>query len=341
MFNNLLESLYNKVLVNIVKKSASMDVYIEIYSKKSIIDHVFESFNSTALDSKMVNFIEGYLKESPYYYISVLDTSMDQGAIPTCNKSKSTYYKDLSASEYKCYDKEWTYYTSKSDLYEIEKQFHEIGVDFIFSPFVLLSHFFQDKISAKMAMYILIEEASMSLAVFESGKLLYAEHLDMEQVVDSEDDLLSQGMSDEEEIDIDSDLNIDLEDVDVIDDIEGLEDFGDIEDLDSLEDIDEFAEDKDLEEELLEVEEPQEENNDTNFNEDYQRFSLINSSLGHYYSDTKYESQFIETVYIADSIGVSSDLKRYLEEEMFLNVYIRRVNISMELCEITKRELGL
>ena len=341
MLNNLLESLYNKVLVNIVLKNDATEVYIEVYSKKTVIDHVFETFSTTSVDAKMINFIELYLKESPYSYISILDFSKEQGALPTCQKNRLEYYTDLSASEYKCYDKEWIYYTAKSDLYEIEKHFHKIGVDFIFSPFVLLSHFFQDKLNAKMAMYILIEEGVLSLSVFENARLLYAEHLDMETVIESEDDLLSQGMSDEDDVDIDSDLNIDLEDVDAIDDIEGLEDFGDIEDLDSLEEIDEFAEDRDIEEELLETQNEEEESNDTNFNEDYQRFSLINSSLGHYYNSSKYESQFVETVYIADGIGVSSDLKRYLEEEMFLNVYIRHINISMELCEITKRELNL
>ena len=322
-------------------KRVSLDVYVEIYSKKSVIDHTSKSFQTRTLDAQVVNFINHYIQESPYYYIALLDFSKEQGAIPTCTKNRLSFYHDLSASEYKCYEGKWTYYTSKSDIYEIEKHFKEIGVDFIFSPFVLLSHFFKDKIDAKMAMYILIEEDAMSLTVFEHGELLYAEYLDMDSAIEQEADLLSSGMGDDA-VDIDSELNIDLEDVDVMDDIEGIDDFGDIEDLDSLEEIDEFDEDKDLEEELLEVQEPEEqEHNDTNFNEDYQRFSLINTSIGHFYNDTRYKSEFIETVYIADGIGVSGDLKRYLEEEMFLNVYIRHINLPMELCEVTKMELVL
>jgi len=46
-------------------------------------------------------------------------------------------------------------------------------------------------------------------------------------------------------------------------------------------------------------------------------------------------------MYIADGVGVTNDLKKYLEEEMFLNVYVRRAEIDAEVCELTKKELGL
>ncbi len=81
--------------------------------------------------------------------------------------------------------------------------------------------------------------------------------------------------------------------------------------------------------------------NKKDFDEDYQRFLLIHSSLGHYYSDEKYDSQFIESVYIADSIGVGDDLSRYLEEEMFLNVYIRKIDLGYEIAQLVKMELSL
>ncbi len=75
------------------------------------------------------------------------------------------------------------------------------------------------------------------------------------------------------------------------------------------------------------------------FNEDYHRFSLIQSSISDFYKDSKYDSKFIENIYIADSIGISGDLKKYLEEEMFLNVFVRRLDLPAEVCEIAKAEL--
>jgi hypothetical protein len=205
-----------------------------------------------------------------------------------------------------------------------------------------LANFFQDKIKTHFALYVLVLDSYLSLAVFEDGKLRYAQHLDIQTTDDAEDILLNDTIEENLDLEIDTieDDGIDLESLDVEDE-ETLEDFGDIEDLDTLEDIDEFSQNEDVEEELLESGQVLEESDEGSFNEDYQRFSLIQTALSHYYKDERYESNFIENVYIADSVGVSNDLKRYLEEEMFFNVYIRQMEVSAELCELAKEELGL
>ncbi|QOP45128.1 hypothetical protein [Sulfurimonas paralvinellae] len=342
MLAKIFESLYRKVFVNIVVKRASTLVYIEMYSKKAAVDNVQAEFETIKPDENMLDYITNYTKESPYSYISVLDMSSLQGALPTCSKNKLSYYYDLSNCEYKCYNGKWTYYTAKPELYEIEKTYKEIGVDFIFSPFVVLANFFKDKIDGKLALYALVQDSFISIAVFENGKLLYAEHLDMQTSNDADDILLSHDIE-EEELNLESDAGIDLEDIDVDDESSELEDFSDIEDLDSIEEIEEFDDSKDIEEELLESQDAIEESTEEegSFNEDYQRFSLIQTSIAHYYKDERYESAFLENMYIADGVGVTKDLKKYLEEEMFLNVYIRKTEIDAEVCELAKEELGL
>ena len=340
MLERVFESLYYKVFVNIVQKRASTLVYVELYSKKGIVENVDKVFDTTTPNEEMIEFIESYIKESPYYYISLLDTSLVQGALPTCKKQEFSYYEDLTTAEYRCFDEQWLYYTLRSELNEFEKKYKSFGVDFIFSPFVVLATFFKDKISKKIALYALIQESYVSVAVFEESRLLFAEHLDLQIGDDAEDILLHDAIEEDLELEME-DEGIDLESLDVEENDELLDDFGDIEDLDSLEDIDEFSENKDLEEELLESDAPLDDSGDGEFNEDYQRFSLIQTAIAHYYKDDKYESKFVENIYIADTIGVSSDLKRYLEEEMFLNVYIRHADITAEVCELTKEELGL
>jgi len=344
VLDTFLEALYNKVFVNILVKRSSTNVYIEIRSKKGVIDHFSESFDTTILSHELLEFINFYTKESPYFYISFLDISPEQGALPTCEKNRLGFYGDVSASEYKCHDKKWTYYTAKTDLYVMEKRYAKIGVDFVFSPYSILSNFFKDKISTTLAMYILVQDSFISLSIFDNGALLYAQQLDMETTSEDADEILAS-MDDEEEISLDIEQSINLEDIDVVDDdmMQDLDDFSDIEDLDSIEDIDEFSQDKDLDEELAdaaeELEDATEEPHETSFNEDYQRFSLIQTSLSHFYNNEKYDSTFVEAVYIADGVGVSSDLKHYLEEEMFLNVYLRRIDINMEVCELAQKEL--
>ena len=88
-----------------------------------------------------------------------------------------------------------------------------------------------------------------------------------------------------------------------MDDLAELDDdFGDIADLDSIDELDDFDETKDIEEELAENEDMQDYpiQDMDGLNEDYQRFSLIQSAVNTFYKDEKFESEFIENVYIGD-----------------------------------------
>jgi hypothetical protein len=339
VLSRLFEALYLKVFVNIVIKRATCTVYIELLSKKNVIRSVEENFDTKFINEKMLAFISLYTNESPYYYISVLDNSTSQGAIPSCSKNQLGHYHDMTSSEYRCFKEKWTYFTSQSDLYTLEKHYKRIGLDFLFSPFVLLANFFKDKIDNHLAMFVLVEENYLSLAIFDNSELLFAKHLDVRNHKD-EDAVLAYE-EDSNDLNFDLDDGIDLDEITAMDELDTLDDFGNIEDLDSLEEIDEFSESKDLEEEFYQANlNVTEQKTSAGINEDYQRFLLIQSSVKRFYGDDKYDGRFIESVYIADGCGVSADLKGYLEEEMFLSVYVRKIDLAMQVCEMAKAELN-
>ena len=339
MFKHFYENLYLKALVNIVVADSKTTVYIEMLNKKGLVHSYEEEFEEKYLSAPMYEYIQSNIKETPYYYISILDNSRSQGALPTCARNKRAYYHDLSESEYKCYNDKWTYYTSKTDVYAMEKVYKKIGIDFIFSPFLILTNFFKDKIDTPLAMFILIEEGSLCLSIFKNSELLFAEYLDMKAEVTNDSLLIEE--EDIEDVLLEED-SIDLDDIDSIDELDELDTFGDIADLDSIDELDEFGDTRDIEEALAENEEIEEfpvEESD-GFNRDYQRFLLIQGAVNSYYQSDKFESEFIENTYVGDGIGVSADFKKYLEEDMFLNVYVRHVSLSAELCEIAKMELS-
>lgn len=345
MLSKLFESLYLKVYVNIVVKRFKSEVYIEICNKQSVVSTLSETFDTTSVNTKMHNFIEEHIAETPFFYISVLDSSHPQGASPTCELHEMPKYYDVDSSQYKCFDKQWSYYTSTHEINLLKHRYEKVGVDLIFSPFVLLANFFKDKLNSTMTLLILVEDNAMSLSIFNHSVLLYAEHLDMQHSEETDELIMEDNVNDELELEL-MDDSINLEEVDAMDDMDSLDDFGDIEDLDSIEDIDDFEEDQDLETDFIEDMDEEEsldgENNTGEvggFNEDYQRFSLIQSSVNNFYQDSKYDSEFVESVYVADGVGVSSDLKRYLEEEMFLNVFVRHADLGFEVCEMAKGEL--
>jgi len=342
MINKILEIIYAKIFVNIIVNRSTTSVYVEVTNKNGIVDSKESEFETITIDENMFNFIKSYIDNTPFFYISILDTSIDQGAVPTCTKIDMPKFYIPETSKHICVEDKWAYYSSKYDLNKTESTYKDIGIDFIFSPFSVLSIFFADKINSNLSIFVLVQESYLSLAIFDNSALLFAKHLDMEHEDDDAEELLmgSNLDEDEEEEDFDLDDNVNLDDLDVDDDISSLDDFGDIEDLGDMDDIDEFSEDQEMDE-LVEVEEKiiSTDTSTEGFNEDYQRYSLIQGAINSFYKDSKYESKFVETIYIADSVGVTSDLKRYLEEEMFLSVYVRRIDLGAEICEMAKAEI--
>ncbi|MFA5233111.1 MAG: hypothetical protein WC390_01835 [Sulfurimonas sp.] len=335
MISKLFESLYTKVFINIVVENLQTVVYVEVCSNNSVLQSMHKYFDTTAMNSRMYEFIHAYYKESPFCYISILDKSPLQGAVPTCDAKEMSRYCDINSSEYRCFSKDWAFYTSEYDLEAIKHEYRSIGVDFIFSPFAIMANFFKDKIDTTLAMFVLVEDNYISFSVFDNSKLLYAEYLNMEHHKESDDLSMESPLDDDEEISLGIDEGIDLEEIDIDGNSAGFDDFTNIEDLDNGETIDEFSEEQEIKEIVTKDEHPPADG----FNEDYQRFSLIQSALNTFYKDPKYNSKFIENIYIADGVGVTGELKNYLEEEIFLNVFVRKIDLSVALCGMAKAEI--
>lgn len=333
ILDKILDFLYPKIFINIIASNAQSTVFVETISKGKILSSEEEIFSTGTLNTKMIDYIKKFINQTPYYYISILDKSLDQGLIPTCSDLKK-YVENPANISTICEEKKHMYYTSQYDLKELQRDYKSIGLDFVFSPFSILNKFFADKIDDNLAIFLLIEHRTISLSIFNKSKLLFSQYLNVEDDMSSDSLSMDGHLDDEISLEIDG---INLDDIDVDDDVSSLEDFSDIEDLDTGLEIDEFSEDEDIEEitnhhDNIEIESDE-------FNEDYKRFILIQESINTFYKDDKYDSEFIENIYIADAIGTSKDLKKYLEEEMFLSVIIRKVDLAQELCDMAKAEL--
>ncbi|MEA3373335.1 MAG: hypothetical protein U9Q62_06550 [Campylobacterota bacterium] len=339
--SKVIESLYLKVFVGIVVSAEKYDVVIEILKGSDVKERLMKSFSSSSGKGEMQSFIETYTSESPFYYIALLNPMADQGAIPTCSSKRSEDFLDLSTSITLCQDKQWTLYAAKPDLDQLRREYKKTGLDFIFSPFSVMQRFFKDKITSGLSLFVLAQPESISLTIFQEGLLLFAQQVKMEaEEEDLFDDQNDDNISLSFELDADGlEEGIDLDDINAIDDLEGLDDLNDIEDLDAVGDLESFEEDiPEMAPVAIDKEEATEEPSIEGFNEDFKRFQIIQNSLNSYYSDGKFDQQFIESVYVADGCGVTDDLKHYLEEELFMKVYIRRIDLAAEVVDLAKAE---
>lgn len=337
MLNKLFPNLYPKVFINIMVGLNSINIYIEVVSNKKIKKSIEKSFDTLTIDKKVESFIEEYLKESPYYYITLLDKSSSQGAIPICTQSKMKDFCDIETSIYKCFNNEWAYYTSVYELEKTKLEYKKIGIDFIFSPFVILAKFFKDRIDSSAAMFILMEENFVTLAIFRNSKLLYADHIDLEyqkdQKLNISNSLISQ---DDDSMDIGG--GIDIENIAMDTSSDGFGDLASIEELDINDGFDDFSQNGG--DSSLNIQDERHSIKDEVINNNYERFLLIQNSLNTFYKDKKYNSEFIETLFVADTIGLESDFKSYIEDEMFLSVHIRKMHLPSMLCDTAKAELN-
>ncbi len=335
ILSKIIHSLYLKIYISIIVSTSKTTVCVHSLKNDNVKESFLETFEGKEVSPELIAYIQSFIAETPFYYISLLDYSISQGAMPSCKHSELSHYSDLETSQTICHEN-WSSFTSKVDVISFEKKYSAFGLDFIFSPYTVLGSFFKDKINTHATLFALVQEDSLIVTVFEDSMLKYSEFIDMRTEQLDESLSMIDDNKDELDFDIDDQNSVNLEDIDIDEGFEALDDLTDIEDLDTIDDLEDFTE--------IKVEEPKEdkesqfESDEASFNEDYKRFSAIQSSLNQYYSDAKYDNKFIESIYIAAACSVENDLKNYLEEELFLKVYVRQLDLCEEVFDLAKRE---
>lgn len=335
--------LYRKIFIVIVPYGERHDVTIAAYKRKKRLFKETRHFEGEFVFDEIARFVKKYTEETPYYYVAVLNPDPHQGALQGCSIHDIYDAEEMSGVKTLCRKQKWMLYTSEKELEALKRRHTKTGLDFVFSPFSVLERFFADKIGGKLAVYVLAQKDSISIAFFEEGKLEYAHHYTMhrqEKDMTAEEGVgigFSVGVEDERG------QGINLDEIETLDDleiIEDLDDLGNIEDLDTLEEIVEFSEDAPMLDEkrspLYQGKEEME-----RFNDDFYRFELIEKTLARFYSGEHCHNRFIETVYIADGYGSGTELKRYLEDELFVSVMIRKIDLSEEVISLSLHEEGL
>lgn len=113
-------------------------------------------------------------KESPVTYMTLLDSEAKQGLLVKCKEAEGV---ELSSVEKLCVDQRWGIYMSKDDLFEAQKRYNNIGLDFLFSPYTLLYNFFQKKIEKSDGLYIMLTDEMIVSAVFKNNTMIFADKM--------------------------------------------------------------------------------------------------------------------------------------------------------------------
>lgn len=167
----ILESLLPKLFITLVPSNAGVYLYAEL-CKNGKVKKRFDMQVAETME-QLANKIKIFERECSVSYIALLETEASQGVLPECRESELV---DSSSVEKICIDhNRWGCYIAKDDLFDRQRSYKSIGLDFLFSPFALLHAFYQENMIEHDGLYLLVMEGSVFGMVFKNGQLLFGE----------------------------------------------------------------------------------------------------------------------------------------------------------------------
>ncbi len=288
------------------------------------------------LSSDMIKFLEFLQKKYKFVYIIYLLDTLGQGCLPSCHEdtsSKTDKKKDIFKV---CVDDEWAVYASKADIRWIEKIFIAMGgLDFIYSPYMVLNNFVNKmKNCDKKTLHFAYSEDFIALLIYDAKKVIFSAFFKIpyKEFNFEEDDELKP------ESDEDITEGIDLEDIESED-----EEFEGFVDITKLDDDDAFESKK--ESDILDLAKTEVESSTLDDLELYGRemmiFKYLQSAIEEYYKNDIYDSEFLEDIIIYNDSNISNDIITMIENDLFLNVEIRSIDVKEEMINMSIEEVGL
>ncbi len=303
-----------------------------------------------ALDKTIENYLMNLQDEYQFVYIAFLLNSLGQGAISgTGNASFSKHNVDIQNVHNVALYNQWSAYASYIEIKWAKNLFSEVGLDFIYSPFIILNDFVvSQKLKNRPTCYILNCQDFFILAIFEEKQLHFGAFFKTQtdtafthsdDVNDWENEQEEEGILDSEALPevgrTDEDEHEGLEELSELTELGELEDIDDLRSTDSFSDIDEkgissFRGMEDLKEEDISLE---------LYGRDLLVYKYLRTALEEYYHNPLYKSEFIDEIIIFDSYEISSDLIHQLEDELMMDVEIHKVDVSDRMCDIAIKEV--
>ena len=307
-------------LVSIVLLEDSCKIYVKKLKNSRVIFRAKKSFeieSKDKLSQEVISYLTDLQEEHEQTYIALFLNTLGQGAIPGCKSGDFDKYSvDKKNVRSICIDKEFTIYASLIDIGWIDKIFKSVGLDYIYSPFLVLNHFAnKEELENEVKLYILNTHNGLTIMIKEGKKLLYGSFFNTAK----DDDLLND---DFEEVDAGEDMEIDLE----IDDDE-FEIFDDDEnelDDDETDSVDEFD---------------FESLGDAMTAQDNRLVKYLDISLQEFYRSELYDSTFISKVKIYDDSGMQEKVISHIEDELLLDTSAENIDILEVILEISEKEV--
>lgn len=299
----------------------------------------------------MFDYLLKVQKSNTYAYTATALSSINQGAIPSCDKAFfRKMHIDTDNILTVCKENNWSIYGSLYDVEEIQRRYAPLeGIDYIF-PTESIIDFLKERMRLQTdgggaVAFLLYDKASATLSIYQNGLLTYSSHF-----IFDEDE---EGLIEEDQADVSDLLEDALDENEIQEEIVELDNIGDGDDLDSIEDLNDFiASDDSLSFDAGQMSAPVgdsgakaddgffDEEPQSNLRRDMLLFNFIKNSINDFYKNENFESSFITRAVIFDTHGGAKGIGRFLKEELYIESVVHDIDMSPTVCDLAVLEAG-
>jgi len=272
----------------------------ERYKNEKIIFNENKEFNNK---KELIKYINSIIKLNPQTYTSTILKSINQGVVHSCKKN---FFKemelDINNIKYICINNKYSFYTSLYELLELQKEFPFL--DFLYSPFSIIDY--KAKIRDN-SLYILIMRDFLFFMIYKDSIPVFGEIEEInEKTQENEGEGEIEEIEEINELDLLDEMNEDISKIESIEDIDNIEGVSKTDRLSSIE----------------------------NLNIENKIFNKLQEVLKEYYEQNPY---FIEKIVIYDNITINKSIKSIIEDELFIDTTIEKINLLKIINEISKK----
>jgi len=305
-------------LIGICLEEDGCNIQVERFKNSKMTYSNRKSFlieSKEVLSKEIINYLNILQGEHEQTYVVLFLNTLGQGAIPGCDEGiYEKFGVDKNGIKSVCIDNRFTIYASLIDINWADKIFKKVGLDFIFSPFLILNAYIDKNNDTKeVKLYILNTNNGLTMMVKNGRKLLYASFFN----VAKEQDLL---LEDFENTETQSAVNLEEELFDEFD-IDSDETNDDMQELDDEIDYENNSEYSSLS------------------GKDLRFVKYLDASLKEFYDNDLYDSQFVTKVKIYDDAGMHKDVIKYIENDLLLDTSAENINLLNMVIEVAKEEV--
>ncbi len=332
----MLRPFFSTILigVNLDGKVCSLQIVVMKNNKvKNTINKEFKIVDKE-LPIEAAKLIKSYKRKYPFTYLSAMSKTYNQGLANFSKKGDLIKFGvNSKTSRIVEMPNQWLFYIQNLAVDENRVKFiRALGLDLLFSPFMLVYEHIKNQLGNKIKLYVLQERASMTLFVADKKGVYFGGFFmiggELEQS-DDDNSSMTEVHSFKELSELDS----------ILGSLDELNEIGELEDLDEELIRKEFAPDevdsqKQQEAEMSRLEALRDLARASNAAE------ILKNSISEFYSNPIYNAQFIETIVILDTYGITKQALDHIRQSLMIDVKVLPLNIPEALIRLAKAELG-